>query len=195
MSYDDLKARLPVLQKHVESVAINHGSYEELNKAVGQTQGPANQGAANLRQACLLFNLIATATAFAKAKRADDISFRIYQDPLKDRAFLAECCKRAGLNPSALARPAAAFIALLDQSLPVYSLIKPMRDKALAHLSMQAFTTPVIENVTVLSRNSVVITEQLFHIFEGAPLRMSTLAIGAKSQVRALMRSDRPARC
>lgn len=192
--FEDLRDRLRLILKHVETIAVNAGSYHELNLAVGQTTGSANQGAANLRRACLLSNLVAVAAAFAEPNRNTDVSFQLYADPLRNSMFRGECAKCVGLKQSKIDSEASAFVDLLDLSLPNYRAIKPMRDKALAHLSTEEFPVPLVASVLELSRNSIQMAAHLRYIFEGRMLVMSSLEVNAKTYVRALMRSDQPRR-
>jgi hypothetical protein len=192
--FDDLKARLRIIQEHAATMSVNVGLYEELNVAAGETNESARAAATSLRRACLLANLIATAATFAIPRRNDDVSFQLYSEPLRDPAFRAHCAERTGLFQRKIDEEAAAFVALFDRSLPLYRAIKPMRDKRLAHISRKSFPTPIIKSVLDLSRNSVEMTCHLSYIFKGSMAIMSTLEHVARMHIRALRRSDQPGR-
>jgi hypothetical protein len=188
--YDVLKQSLVIVQKRVATVTWNYGLAEELNEVAGWTIPlAARQAAVALRTACQYTNVVSLAALFAELRFPTDVGFRAFEEAFRRAGFIEYCCRRSGRYENLTNEKVAGFLSTYEASLPSYAAIKPVRDKALAHISRTPFGRPTVKHINDLARNSATMTRELIFIFGDLDVDMSTFKTTARMKVRALMRS------
>jgi hypothetical protein len=67
--------------------------------------------------------------------------------------------------------------------------VTPMRNKLIAHLSLEDFDRHIIGNVTKGTEISIFLAEAVLFLFYGSNLQIETLSDDAKLEVKSLLRS------
>lgn len=199
-NFKSSKQRLRTCKIYVCRMAINHGLYATLNDAiVKEMPQPAKRAVDQLRNVCLMANLIGVYSLFSD-RQPDDVGFNLFQKQVQQPGFQALIIDKAEnwksgeplrtINREAAIEKISEFLSGYERGVTHCTAIKPMRNKLIAHLSLEEFPRPIIENITDGTKISIALTEAILFLFDGHDLQITTLADSASLGMTALLRTS-----